>query len=276
MKYNIRDRRNGSWYWISRIVYEKYSSKIGAIGLALYNAYASYSFNEQEVYPSQKTIAKKLNITKPTLIKYNAVLVKYKLISIIKTTGEVNVISLLKIQEKETASKNRPVKEVYHPSKGGLPPPVKEVYPNKNKYKKNKRKTVANKFDNVLFSLKDMNDKKTFNVICTNKLYKALHKKRKMQRIPNIQTWNRQFKNLYTKSNPTITKAQVKKVLNWYCKHIGEKYLTKAYSAKTFCDSFIKIEDSMNCNIKNTEEDDFEVTTSKKGKYTTHTIHYDN
>ena len=36
----IIDLRNGDYYWIDNSIYEDYASKIGVIGLALYNAYA--------------------------------------------------------------------------------------------------------------------------------------------------------------------------------------------------------------------------------------------
>ncbi|MEM3905518.1 MAG: hypothetical protein QXZ17_01410 [Nitrososphaerota archaeon] len=42
-KIEVRDIRDGDWYWIPRIVFEDYAPKIGVIGLALYNAYASYA-----------------------------------------------------------------------------------------------------------------------------------------------------------------------------------------------------------------------------------------
>lgn len=42
-KIEVRDIRDSDWYWISRRVFEDYAPKIGPIGLALYNAYASYA-----------------------------------------------------------------------------------------------------------------------------------------------------------------------------------------------------------------------------------------
>lgn len=41
-KFEIRDICDSDWYWISR-VFDDYASKIGVVGLALYNAYASYA-----------------------------------------------------------------------------------------------------------------------------------------------------------------------------------------------------------------------------------------
>ena len=61
----VRDMRNGDWYWVSRLVYEEYTPKIGVIGLALYSAYASYARDKGSAFPSQGRIAKILgNLTK--------------------------------------------------------------------------------------------------------------------------------------------------------------------------------------------------------------------
>jgi hypothetical protein len=71
-KNEIRDMRDGDWYWISRAVYEYYAPKIGAIGLALYNAYASYARDKGLAFPSQKTISKRLRISISTIRKYKS------------------------------------------------------------------------------------------------------------------------------------------------------------------------------------------------------------
>ncbi len=96
----VRDMRNGDWYWISRRVYSDFASKIGVIGIALYNAYASYAIEKENVFPAQKTVAKKLGISKQTIIKYNEILVKNGLIKIEsgKERGINNIITLVKIQ----------------------------------------------------------------------------------------------------------------------------------------------------------------------------------
>ena len=138
----------------------------------------------------------------------------------------------------------------------------------RNAYSNN---TVASKLDDNMFGKKL---KKTKYEVCTIKLYNNLKKKNKICRKPNIKTWNRQFKDFY--HNFTRDKKIIKKVLIWYCKHIGEEHIPEAFCVESFCKKFVRIESAMNRTIKNTEEDDFEVTTVKKGKYITHTIHYDN
>jgi hypothetical protein len=96
----IRDMRDGDWYWISRRIFEDYASKIGVIGLALYNAYASYARDKGSAFPSQKTIAEKLGISIWAINKYNKILQENRLIKIEsgKGKGKSNLIILLKVE----------------------------------------------------------------------------------------------------------------------------------------------------------------------------------
>jgi len=43
LKIEVRDIRDSDWYWISRSILEDFAPKIGVVGLALYNIYASYA-----------------------------------------------------------------------------------------------------------------------------------------------------------------------------------------------------------------------------------------
>lgn len=99
-KIEVRDVRNGDWYWVSRTVLEDYAAKIGAVGLALYNAYASYVREKGSAFPSQKTISKRLGISLKTIRKYNRILIENGLIKIEsgRRIGKSNVITLLKMR----------------------------------------------------------------------------------------------------------------------------------------------------------------------------------
>lgn len=144
MKIVVRDQRNGSWYWISRAVYQEYASEIGAIGLALYNAYASYAFDKQKVFPSQTTIAKKLCIGRQTLIKYNKILIKQGLISTDKQDGKVNIIILLRVEP--VRQMDRGVREVDRGCTTDGQVPVREVDTNK---KNTNKKKLTRRINNV-------------------------------------------------------------------------------------------------------------------------------
>ena len=97
----IRDQRNGEWYWIHKDVIERYGAKIGVIGLALYNAYCLFVNNKSGLaYPSVTKIAKMLNVSRMTIFKYNEVLAQNGLIKIKSGGGrkKVNEVYLLKIK----------------------------------------------------------------------------------------------------------------------------------------------------------------------------------
>jgi DNA-binding Lrp family transcriptional regulator len=97
-KIEVRSIEDGNWYWISRKVLEGFASKIGAIGFALYSAYASYAGNKGVAFPSQRTLARMLGISIKTIIKYNKKLQENGLIRIEKRKGRSNLITLLKIE----------------------------------------------------------------------------------------------------------------------------------------------------------------------------------
>jgi DNA-binding Lrp family transcriptional regulator len=96
-KIEVRNIEDGNWYWISRKVLEDFAPKIGAIGFALYSAYASYAGNKGVAFPSQRTLAKRLRISVKTIIKYNKKLQESGLIKIEKRKGRSNLVTLLKI-----------------------------------------------------------------------------------------------------------------------------------------------------------------------------------
>lgn len=93
----FRSIEDGEWYWIPRRVFEDYTSKIGVVGLALYNAYSSYARNKGVAFPSLRTLAEKLGISTKTIIKYNRILEASGLIKIERRKGSTNLITLLKV-----------------------------------------------------------------------------------------------------------------------------------------------------------------------------------
>lgn len=97
----VRDLRNGDWYWIHKAIYNQYTKKIGAIGLALYNAYCHYANKDSGAsYPSVETLCNDLGVSRQTIFKYNDVLEKNRLIKIKSGRGrkKVNEVYLLKIK----------------------------------------------------------------------------------------------------------------------------------------------------------------------------------
>jgi DNA-binding transcriptional regulator YhcF (GntR family) len=123
-----RDIKDGDWYWASRKVFEDFASKIGVIGFALYNAYASYARDKGVAFPSQKTLAAKLGLSIKTIIKYNKILEANGLIKIERRKGRANLITLLKVEN---------VNQVHTPPVIGSVKVLKEVQTKDNNMKEN-------------------------------------------------------------------------------------------------------------------------------------------
>jgi DNA-binding Lrp family transcriptional regulator len=158
-KIEVRSIEDGNWYWISRRVLEGFASKIGAIGFALYSAYASYAGNKGVAFPSQRTLARMLGISIKTIIKYNKKLQENGLIRIEKRKGRSNLITLLKIEG---------MNQVQTPPVVGSEGVLKQVQTKENNMKENKIKentkvdAKASPIDVVEYFKKRVKDVKGF------------------------------------------------------------------------------------------------------------------
>jgi len=133
----------------------------------------------------------------------------------------------------------------------------------------NKTNTVARKPGDGLIS---ENKKKDFSEKCAIRLENVVRSKRKIMRKVNRKQWIAHFREFRNKSG--MKKQRISKVLTWYIKHFGEEFTPIAYSAKTFCDKFLNIEDAMRRTIRDEGGEDFEVEDYKEGNVITSIIHY--
>jgi biotin operon repressor len=97
-RFDIRDLRNGGWYWIHKAVIQGYTQKVGAIGIAVYNFLASLADRGQGCFPSQKYIAKSLGYSRSYVNETLKVLERNKLIRIEKKGRYHCVYHLLKVR----------------------------------------------------------------------------------------------------------------------------------------------------------------------------------
>lgn len=56
----IRDLRKGDWYWVSKVLLDRYGSTIKPIGIAIYNCLAQHANQEGFCFPSHKYMADKI------------------------------------------------------------------------------------------------------------------------------------------------------------------------------------------------------------------------
>jgi len=97
-RFDIRDLRNGGWYWIPKAVIQEYTQKVGAIGIAVYNLLASLADRGQGCFPSQKYIAKSLGYSRSYINETLKALERNGLIRIEKKGRYHRVYHLLKVR----------------------------------------------------------------------------------------------------------------------------------------------------------------------------------
>ncbi len=266
-----RSKDDGPWFWINRGAIEDYGKRVGAGAFGLYNAYCCYAYGKKQiVWPSMATLMEMLNITKPTLIKYNVLLEKHRLIKIDKSDGTTNRITLLKIKGITGSKNSLPVKILYRTSKNSLPLPVKILYSNKKKY--NKKKEEYNSGSSAGSRLKKKmlkgcipSDRDSFDIF-TDELIIISQSKNKVMKRPDRTQWKRQFILLHTKDG--IDKKIIRSMIKWYKKHIGESFVPDIRTAGGFRKKFDQLIAAKERHKKAEEKGEVEskVRRVKKGK----------
>ena len=97
-KIEIRDLRNGDWYWVHKAVIREYALKVGAIGIVVYNFLASLANGRQQCFPSQKYMAEALGYSRATIGKKIKLLERSGLIRVEKRSRYHRVYHLLKVR----------------------------------------------------------------------------------------------------------------------------------------------------------------------------------
>lgn len=77
---NIRKLKPGSWYWVDKIIIQKYVPRIGARAFTVYSFLASLADSKQSCFPSQKYIAENIGCSRSTVNKTIKILAKNGLI----------------------------------------------------------------------------------------------------------------------------------------------------------------------------------------------------
>jgi len=111
---HIRDLKNGSWFWVDKVIVQKYVPKIGTMGFIVYSFLASLADSNQSCFPSQKYIAERLGCSRSTVNKSIKVLVKYGLIKKERKNRYHCTYSLIKVRckAKETQMSHKETSDV--------------------------------------------------------------------------------------------------------------------------------------------------------------------
>jgi DNA-binding transcriptional MocR family regulator len=67
MRFDVRDTRNKNWLWIRRELLRKHGDELGAHGIAVYAALASYAGRDNTAYPSMQSMADLIDCSRRTV-----------------------------------------------------------------------------------------------------------------------------------------------------------------------------------------------------------------
>jgi biotin operon repressor len=93
----IREMRDGAWYWIHKALIREYLPKIKATGLAVYSLLASLADRNQTCYPSQKYLSQISGYSRATINRALKLLEKEGLIAIHKRGRKYCSYQLLRL-----------------------------------------------------------------------------------------------------------------------------------------------------------------------------------
>lgn len=90
--FRIRDKRKKGWFYMDNdYLNDGYAKHFGAVGTSIYVSLCRHADNEtQKCFPSIALISEELSISRPTVIKYLRLFVKYHLIAVSKNRRNKN------------------------------------------------------------------------------------------------------------------------------------------------------------------------------------------
>jgi len=84
----LRSIKRGKWYWINKSVLSNYASELKSSGLAVYNVLAYFANSKsQSCFPSQKTMANHIGLSRRTVSRKIRLLKEKKLIAVQRIKG---------------------------------------------------------------------------------------------------------------------------------------------------------------------------------------------
>jgi|Deesub1362A_J573_1020465.scaffolds.fasta_scaffold02205_2 DNA-binding MarR family transcriptional regulator len=79
----VRDMRDGNWFWIHNLVLSKYARELGPSGFLVYSALALFANSRTQIcFPTQKALAKITGLSRRTVIRKVKLLEKLGLIKV--------------------------------------------------------------------------------------------------------------------------------------------------------------------------------------------------
>ena len=102
-RFQVRDLRNGDWFWINKQALKIIADNIGAKGIAVYNCLCYFVTNRVEsCFPSLNTLATMCHFSTRTVMRVLKELRSLGIINIEYNRGQVNTYTLLKCVDSVT------------------------------------------------------------------------------------------------------------------------------------------------------------------------------
>jgi DNA-binding transcriptional ArsR family regulator len=100
---DIRNLKDGDWYWIHRKVLQLYGKKLRSLGMAVYSTLACFAdAKTQSCFPSRNAIARLLGVSQRTVTRKIRLLKQVGLVRVVKARGLYRYF-LLKLPQDWTA-----------------------------------------------------------------------------------------------------------------------------------------------------------------------------
>lgn len=145
----VRDMRNGDWYWIHKSIINDYGEIIKAGGIAIYNILALHvNSRNQKCYPGIRRMAMILGCGHQAVIRKIKQMEDLKLIKVERQTGHKSIYTLLKI----SVSTQKHLKKAGLPEKRGRV--TTETLPGSPQKRNNNKKQELNNKKDSLFPFK--------------------------------------------------------------------------------------------------------------------------
>lgn len=227
----------------------RYHKKLTPNAKLLYSEITCLTNKKKYCWATNTYFANLYNVNKKTISKWINSLVETGFIELKIINNNYRKIYLRGVLEKSNRDTRNHVGGVqnhvggYTKSRRGGTQNHVPLYNSTRRIKKeNKQSKLCFDGDNTLFSSNKKTEKQPSQKQAVY-LYNHLKLKRKVMRSPNMNKWTDAFYNLKVKDE--VPSKTINKVLKWYCKYIGEKFIPQAYSAISFRDKFDNIRECM-------------------------------
>jgi hypothetical protein len=192
----IRDFRNGSWFWIQTHVWR--DKRLGKADKVTYGTLTSYANTSQEMYPSIKRIAEDSDLSARQVYRCIKHLESLGYVTIERTHGKSNLYKLAKTHEAPDSKKRpHPTTDIVSPLTGSHLGGDKSTLGGGDKSTLRTISNITISKNNILS--KDNSKPAVYGNTDINELVSYLKEKMELPRLDGSDKTNRQYANILLK-----------------------------------------------------------------------------